>query len=225
MKKILFLFLIFYSIGVKAQNTNQYGLKIIDNVLDYKRSIELDSANSLLEINKHIPNIKLDIRYASSNNFTGSSVYSEARAFARLPVVKALALVQHDLNKKGLGLKIYDAYRPYEVTIKFFDLAADKNFVAHPKNGSRHNRGCAIDLTIINLKNGKELKMPTDYDSFSPEASVDFKELPRRVIRNRNLLIDMMSKYGFAVLYNEWWHFDFKDWKQFDLMDIPFKEL
>jgi zinc D-Ala-D-Ala dipeptidase len=225
MRKILALFLILYSTVSPAQNVNQYGLSIINTVKDYQQSVQLDSNNKLVEIAQYIPNIKLDIRYAGTNNFSGKAVYDQARSFARLPVVKALALVQKDLNKRGLGLKIYDAYRPYAVTVKFFEIATDKNFVANPKNGSRHNRGCAIDLTIIKLKSGRELKMPTPYDSFSPEAATDFTDLPRRVIRNRDLLKELMSKYGFSVILNEWWHFDFKDWKRYDLMDIPFKEL
>ena len=225
MRKILALFLFLCSNTCPAQTVNQFGLSIINTPSDYQRSILLDSNNTLLEISKFIPGIKLDIRYAGTNNFSGKAVYDQARAFARAPVVKALESVQHDLNKRGLGLKIYDGYRPYSVTVKFFEIASDKNFVANPQKGSRHNRGCAIDLTLVKLRNGKEIKMPTTYDSFAPEASSNFKDLPRRVIRKRDLLIAVMTQYGFSVLDNEWWHFDFKDWKQYDLMDIPFKDL
>ena len=225
MRKILALFLILYSTAGYAQKVNQFGLSIINTVKDYHQSVELDSNSKLVEIAKYIPNIKLDIRYAGTNNFSGRAVYDQARAFARLPVVKALAIVQQDLNTRGLGLKIYDAYRPYAVTVKFFEIATDKNFVANPKTGSRHNRGCALDLTIIKLKSGKELKMPTPYDSFLPEAASVFTGLPRRVIRNRDLLKELMIKHGFSILLNEWWHFDFNDWKRYDLTDIPFKDL
>ena len=208
-----------------AQISNPYGLKIINSRTEYLTAIALDSNTKLVEITKRIPNIKLDIRYATTNNFAGVAVYNQARAFARVPVVLALKSVQKELNKKGLGLKIFDAYRPYSVTVKFFEVANDKNFVASPKTGSRHNRGCAIDLTLINLRSGKELKMPTPYDSFAAEASPGFQDLPKRVKANRDLLIQVMENNGFEVLHNEWWHFDFKDWKQFDLMDIPFKQL
>jgi D-alanyl-D-alanine dipeptidase len=152
-------------------------------------------------------------------------VYDEARAFARIPVVLALKSAQKELNKQGLGLKIYDAYRPYSVTVKFFEIAADKNFVASPKTGSRHNRGCAIDLTLVNMRTGKELKMPTPFDSFAPEASPGFNDLPKKVKRNRDLLKHVMERNGFTVLHNEWWHFDFNTWKDYNLMDIPFKQL
>lgn len=208
-----------------TQSVNQYGLQIITNREDYIRNIAIDSNTRLVEVNSYIPNIKLDIRYATSNNFAGQAVYEQARAYARLPVVLALAAVQQELNQKGLGLKIYDAYRPYSVTLKFFEIAADKDFVASPKTGSRHNRGCAIDLTLINLRTGKELKMPTPYDSFSPEAAADYSAVRKRVKANRSTLIDVMTRYGFKVLANEWWHFDYNGWKEFDLMDIPFKEI
>jgi D-alanyl-D-alanine dipeptidase len=124
-----------------------------------------------------------------------------------------------------LGLKIFDGYRPYSVTVKFFDIASDKSFVANPKDGSRHNRGCAIDLTLINLRTGKELEMPTPYDSFAPEAASDFNNLPSEVIQNRELLRSTMEKNGFRVLNNEWWHFDFNGWKSFEIMDIPFENI
>ncbi|MBC7744264.1 MAG: M15 family metallopeptidase [Flavobacterium sp.] len=208
-----------------AQIANPYGLKIINDRSEYLKSIYSDSNNRLVEIVKYEPDIKLDIRYATTNNFTGISVYEEARAFVRLPVALALKAVQKELNKKGLGLKIYDAYRPYAVTIKFFEISKDKNFVASPKTGSRHNRGCAVDLTLVNIRNGKELKMPTPFDSFKPEAHPDFTKLPQKIIANRAILTRVMKDNGFEVLYNEWWHFDFKDWKNYDLMDISFKQL
>src|SRR5687767_4011799 len=154
---LLFLGSNFSSYG---QAPNQYGL-VINTRVDYLKDVAVDYNNQLVEINKYIPGIVLDIKYATTDNFTNQAVYSEGRAFARLPVVLALQEIQLELSKKGLGLKLFDAYRPYSVTVKFYDLATDKNFVADPKTGSRHNRGCAIDLTLINNKSGKELKMPT----------------------------------------------------------------
>ncbi|WP_291399637.1 M15 family metallopeptidase [Daejeonella sp.] len=191
----------------------------------YQSSVKSDKNKELVEIKKWIPNIKLDIRYATKNNFAKIAVYKQAKAFARLPVVEALRNVQNELNKSGIGLKIFDGYRPYSVTVKFYELASDKSFVANPKDGSRHNRGCAIDLTLINLKTGKELEMPTPYDSFAPEAAANFDKLSEQVLKNRALLINTMEKNGFKVLNNEWWHFDFNGWKNFELMDIPFEDL
>lgn len=225
MRKILLFFLFFVCLKSHAQQTNPFGLLIINDMPAYKASVLADKNKELVEIKKFIPNIKLDIRYASKNNFAKQAVYKQAKAFARLPVVEALRKVQNELNKSGFGLKIFDGYRPYSVTVKFFDIASDKSFVANPKDGSRHNRGCAIDLTLINLRTGKELDMPTPYDSFAPEAAADFNDLPPAIIQNRELLRSTMEKNGFRVLNNEWWHFDFNGWKSFEIMDIPFENL
>lgn len=179
----------------------------------------------LVEIKKYIPGIALDIRYATTNNFMHHRMYTQARAFARLPVVEALKAVEADLKTRGLGLKIHDAYRPYSVTVKFYEMAHDTNFVADPRKGSRHNRGCAIDLTVIDLKTGKELNMPTGFDSFSIKASADYPDLPKGEIKNRELLKNVMQAHGFKVYRSEWWHYDFNDWQNYSLLDIPFSEI
>jgi D-alanyl-D-alanine dipeptidase len=225
MRKLLFFSFLLLGQHTFSQKVNPYGLTIINSQSEYKRSISENPDKQLVELKNYIPDLKFDIRYATKNNFTKQAVYKNAKAFARLPVAKSLKYVQAELKKSGLGLKIFDGYRPYSVTVKFFNLASDKNFVANPKDGSRHNRGCAIDLTIINLKTGKELKMPTPYDSFAAAASSDYKNLPADVIKNREILINLMERNGFQVLENEWWHFDFKGWKNFELMDIAFEEL
>lgn len=225
MRKLVFLFLLLSSDGIRAQQANPYGLLITNDLAAYKASVKADKNKELVEIRKYIPNIRLDIRYAGKNNFAKQAVYKQARAFARLPVVEALKNVRKELNKSGLGLKIFDGYRPYSVTVKFFAIASDKSFVANPKDGSRHNRGCAIDLTLVNLRTGKELEMPSPYDSFSAAAASDFMDLPAASIKNRELLRSIMEKNGFRVLNNEWWHFDFNGWKNFELMDIRFEDL
>ena len=225
MKKLLLLLLVSVFSETYSQLKNPYGLEVINEYSIYKKSVELDKNKQLIEIKKHIPTIKLDIRYAGKNNFAKQAVYKQARAFARLPVVDALENVQDELKKSGYGLKIFDGYRPYSVTVKFFAIASDKTFVANPKDGSRHNRGCAIDLTLIDLRTGKELEMPTPYDSFAAEAASDFNNLPAKIIQNRKLLRDTMEKHGFRVLNNEWWHFDFIGWQNYDLLDIAFEDL
>lgn len=225
MRKFVLFSLLVLTIGARAQQNKAYQLLIINDMHAYQSSVKSDKKKEIVEIKKWIPNIKLDIRYATKNNFAKIAVYKQAKAFARLPVVEALRNVQNELNKSGIGLKIFDGYRPYSVTVKFYELASDKSFVANPKDGSRHNRGCAIDLTLINLKTGKELEMPTPYDSFAPEAAANFDKLSEQVLKNRALLINTMEKNGFKVLSNEWWHFDFNGWKNFELMDIPFEDL
>jgi D-alanyl-D-alanine dipeptidase len=132
---------------------------------------------------------------------------------------------QEDLAEKGLGLVIYDAYRPYSATIQFFETYADSTFVAHPSKGSRHNRGCAVDVTLIDIETRTYLEMPTPFDDFSERAHPDFPNLTAEVLANRNLLRQVMEKNGFTVYPAEWWHFDFIGWEDFPLMDIPFEAL
>ena len=139
---------------------------------------EEDSSRLLIDLEKFIPGIKLDVRYATKNNFFGAAVYEVEKAFLRLPAAKALKKVQQELNKKGLGLKIFDAYRPYSVTVKFYEKYPDTNFVASAWKGSLHNRGCAVDLTVIDLKSGEEIEMPTEYDDFTERAGINYSNLP-----------------------------------------------
>ncbi len=222
---ILFLFII-SALGFGQElKKNKYGLFVIDNAQSYKELAVKDSNNLLVDIKKFIPTIKLDIRYSTKNNFLGEPVYNSARAFLRLPAAIALKHIQKELSIIGLGLKIFDAYRPYGATVKFYDKVKDTMYVASAYSGSRHNRGCAVDLTLISLKTSKPLDMPTGFDSFLEKAHSDYLKLPPSEIKNRDLLIGVMAKYGFINLDSEWWHYDFKDWKKFDLMDLSFDQL
>lgn len=191
----------------------------------YKKKIADSPDYKLIEIKKFIPGIVLDIRYATSNNFMHRPMYKQAKAFTRLPVAKALKAIEADLKKRGMGLKIYDAYRPYAVTVKFYEMAHDTNFVADPRKGSRHNRGCAIDLSVINLKTGKELDMPTGFDSFSEKAADGYPKLSKTKIANREMLKSVMQAHGFKIYRTEWWHYDFNGWAGFSLLDVPFEEI
>ncbi len=227
MKNLILLFLLLLCLNSCAQNKaqNPFGLVIVNTKVDYKASVTVNPNNELIEIKKAIPSIALDVRYATKNNFMKQVMYKQPRAFARKPVVEQLKAIQSELAKKGYGLKIFDAYRPYAITIAFYEKASDKNFVANPAKGSKHNRGCAVDLTIIDLKTGKDIPMPTPYDSFEAAAAPHFNELPADVIKNRDFLIATMHAHGFKVIYNEWWHFDFNGWQDYDLMDIAFQDL
>lgn len=226
-KQLLSLLLFTFCFSACAQNNaqNKYGLKIVNDFKTYKASLEKNPNLELVDIKKAIPSVVLDIRYATKNNFMKQVMYKQARAFARKPVVEKLKLIQAELKKKGYGLKIYDGYRPYAVTVSFYQKASDKNFVANPSKGSKHNRGCAIDLSIVDLKTGKDVPMPTPYDSFEAAAAPHYTNLPSQIIKNRDFLINTMQANGFKVIYNEWWHFDFIGWQNYDLMDIPFEKL
>lgn len=158
--------------------------------------------------------IKLDIRYATDNNFMGRKVYPEARAFLQKPAAKAVVRVHQKLKKQGLGLVIYDGYRPWTITKLFWDTVTPEQriFVADPRTGSKHNRGCAVDLAIFDLKTGMAVPMPSGYDEFSERASPGYKGGTQEERRNRDLLRRSMEAEGFIVNENEWWHFDNKDW-------------
>ncbi|WP_316735566.1 M15 family metallopeptidase [Pedobacter aquatilis] len=227
MKLNFFVLLFFASFSAFAQTKPEalQKLVVVNSYNQYLNSIKTNPDNELVEIKKAIPNIKLDIRYATKNNFMQQVMYKQARAFARKPVVESIKKVQAELNKKGLGLKIFDGYRPYKITVEFYKKASDKNFVANPAKGSKHNRGCALDLTIINLKTGKEVEMATPYDSFSKAASANYEPVSELVRKNREYLIAVMKKNKLNVLDNEWWHYDFQGWEQYDIMDIPFQKL
>jgi D-alanyl-D-alanine dipeptidase len=235
MRKLLKLFALIYIIFTfiacesTAENKNDprnpYNLDLVSDISVYKTNITQNPDNELINLENFISSIKLDIRYATTNNFTGKIVYPEVKAFARKPVAESLKKVQEFLENKGLGLMIYDAYRPYSISLKFYEIYPDTNFVAAPWLGSRHNRGCAVDISLYNLKDGKQLSMPSEYDDFSEKAHPDYSNLTDSVIANRTMLINIMKEYGFTVYPTEWWHYDFKGWNNFKLMDIQFKDL
>lgn len=178
----------------------------------------------LLELVKLDKTIKLDIRYARTDNFVGKVVYNEARAFLQRPAAEAVVRVHKLLKKQGLGIVIFDGYRPWTITKLFWEVTPDaqRKYVANPKTGSKHNRGCAVDLSIYDLKTGKLVPMPSDFDEFTERASPDYKGGSAEETRNRDLLRKLMEAEGFTVNANEWWHFDYKDWQTYAIYDIPF---
>jgi zinc D-Ala-D-Ala dipeptidase len=218
---VLIVFLLCSSV-LSAQN--KYGLKAT-TYDEYLASVKSNPAKELVDLEKVVPGLVMEIRYATTNNFTGEKIYNLAKAYARKPVAEALKKVQAELKKKGLGIKMFDAYRPYKATVRFYEVYKDTTYVASPYRGSRHNRGCALDLTIVDLKTGKELKMPTEYDSFRKEAWPSTPVSDPEARKNRQLLIEVMEKNGFKVNSSEWWHFDFKGWKNYEVLDIDFEEL
>lgn len=216
--------LLFTAIFLNGFAQNKYGLKAT-TLAEYKETVKVNPEKELINLVTYIPSLVLDIRYATTNNFTNEKIYNLSRAYARKPVAEALKRIQADLAKQGLGIKIFDAYRPYKATVKFYEIYHDTTYVASPYRGSRHNRGCALDLTVINLKSGEELKMPTGYDSFQKAAWPTTPVSDPLIRRNRELLINVMEKHGFKVNSSEWWHFDFIGWKKYEVLDIDFEEL
>ena len=180
----------------------------------------------LLELVKLDKTVKLDIRYARTDNFVGKVVYPQARAFLQRPAAEAVVRVHKELKKQGLGIVVFDGYRPWSITKLFWEVtpAELRKFVANPKTGSRHNRGCAVDLSIYDLKTGRLVPMPSDFDEFTERASPDYKGGTAEETRNRDRLRRLMEAEGFTVNANEWWHFDFKDWQNYAIYDISFDD-
>jgi D-alanyl-D-alanine dipeptidase len=219
-----FLAMVFMLVSQLCVAQNMYGLKTTDYQA-YLATVKVNPEKALVDLEKCIPGIVLDIRYATTDNFTKEKIYNIAKAYARKPVADALVKVQAELNKHGLGIKIFDAYRPYKATVKFYEVYHDTTYVASPYRGSRHNRGCALDLTIIDLKSGKEVKMPTEYDSFRKEAWPSTPVTDPVIKKNRTMLISVMERNGFKVNSSEWWHYDFIGWKKYEVLDIDFEQL
>lgn len=183
--------------------------------------------SELVDVTKIEPGIRLDIRYASENNFLSTPFYSSARAFLQKPAAEALARVHRSLAKKGYGLLVHDAYRPWYVTYMFWEATPARwhHFVADPKQGSRHNRGCAVDLTLYELASGKAVEMVGGYDEFSDRSYPGYFGGTSRQRWHRDLLRRSMEAEGFAVYEAEWWHFDYKDWRRYPILNKRLEDL
>ena len=181
----------------------------------------------LVEIVRLDPTIRLDIRYATPDNIVRRPVYRQARAFLQRPAAEALVRAHRSLAEKGYGLLVFDGYRPWSVTKLFWDSVRpdQRAFVADPKKGSKHNRGCAVDLSLYDRATGREIEMPSAYDETSERASPDYAGGTARERAARDLLRAAVEKEGFTVEPNEWWHFNYKDWKSYPILDIPFEAI
>ncbi len=184
-------------------------------------------AADLVELVELDPTIRLDIRYASSNNFLGKPVYKEARAFLQRPAAEALAAAHKDLARHGYGLLIHDGYRPWAITKLFWDMTSgsQREFVADPSQGSKHNRGCAVDLTLYDLATGEAVEMPGGYDEMTRRSYPDYRGGAPEARGRRDLLRQVMESHGFTVEPNEWWHFNYRDWEQYQIADVPFSAI
>jgi len=186
-------------------------------------------AADLVEIVKLDPTIRLDVRYATPNNFTGRPVYREARTYLQRPAAEALVRVNRALAARGYGLLVFDGYRPWAVTKLFWDITPqdkrDRGFVANPAKGSKHNRGAAVDLSMYELATGREVVMPSPYDEFSDRAAPDYSGGTAEERERRDLLRAAMEREGFAVDPAEWWHFNYEGWESYPILDIPFEAI
>ncbi len=203
-------------VSVAASSRSTSTQKVAQSPLPYNdRLIDIRSVNN---------KIALDIRYATTNNFLKRKLYPVARCVLRGAAAKALSQVQDNLVKKGLGLKVYDCYRPLSVQKLMWQALPDSRYVANPANGSRHNRGAAVDITLVD-RNGKELEMPTGFDNFTERAFRNYQGASTQAKKNRQLLEDAMKNYGFIPLATEWWHFDAPGWEKYSVLDVPFEAI
>jgi D-alanyl-D-alanine dipeptidase len=171
--------------------------------------------------------IRLDIRYATRDNFLSTPVYTQARAFLQRPAAEALVAASAELRRHGWGLLVHDAYRPWYVTKVFWEATPPdkREFVADPALGSKHNRGCAVDLTLYDLESGRPAVMPSLYDEMSERASPTYAGGSAAERRRRDLLRSVMEAHGFTVYEHEWWHFDYRDWERYPILNLAFEQL
>jgi D-alanyl-D-alanine dipeptidase len=184
-----------------------------------------DAVPDLVDLARFDPRLRFDIRYATAGNFMGRVLYPVARAVAQRPVAEALARVQTRAEAAGYGLLIFDAYRPWRITRAMWEQTPPekREFVADPRTGSRHNRGCSIDLSLH--QGGTEVAMPSPYDDFTPAAYRSNTSAPERALRLSRLLEAWMVAEGFVPLANEWWHYDWAEWRRYPIMDVPLEEV
>lgn len=181
-------------------------------------------ATDLVPIQSINPNIKIELIYATPENFTGEIVYNFHECLLHEKAAIQLGKVQEELEQMGLGLKVWDGYRPPSAQWKFWELVPDERYVSDPRKGGRHTRGTAVDLTLITSE-GVELAMPTGFDDFSEMAHLDYQGASEEALKNRELLQNVMKKHGFEGIHTEWWHFDLKGWQEFPPIDLDVNEL
>jgi D-alanyl-D-alanine dipeptidase len=220
-------FLIFCLFAQIAQAQEGASLLIIDSPELLRLDISKNLSLSMSDLVQSIPSVKIDLKYASKLNFTGKRMYPSkiSTTYLRSEATKALAGVAAELKTMDLGVLIWDAYRPYDVTVRFWKLIHDERYVANPQKGSGHNRGIAVDLSIYRISDGKELNMPTGFDDFSEKAHHGYMQLDEEQIKNRELLLNIMEKYGFRRFTTEWWHYSWPEAEKYTILNLTFKQL
>jgi D-alanyl-D-alanine dipeptidase len=216
----------FVSVIAQKLPLSSYGLPIVKSDSMYQETLLSHPEKQMISL-LQIPGLLMDLRYASANNFMHKNLYPEntKNTFLRKPAYQALKEVARDLDHQGLALVIFDAYRPYAVTVEIWIPVKNELYAANPAKGSGHNRGVAVDLTLADSKTHELLPMPTDFDNFSNSAHQDFSQTDKRRIANRELLKRAMEKHGFIPLSTEWWHFSWPHAENFEVLDLSFREL
>ena len=200
-------------------------LAVLSDPADYRAEVRADPARRLVDLREAVPGIAVDLRYATTHNFLRAVLYDAALPLLRAPAAVRLREVEDDLRASGLGLIVYDAYRPYFVTRRMWQekAAVYAPYLSPPSLGSDHNRGVAVDLGLIDLNSGKPLPMPTDFDAFTPRASHEWPDakLPADEAANRARLLAVMTRHGFHPFAGEWWHYALNGAKDYSVLDLP----
>lgn len=217
------------SLNAQTYKINKYGLKLIKDREGYQAQIKMDPDLQLLPLDSLIGDLKTAFVYATRDNFTHTVLYQHPRPYLRRPAALALQKVAAQFRQLGYGLLIYDAYRPYSVTEKMWQVVPDNRYAADPRHGSGHNKGISVDVSLYDLHTGKAIPMPTGFDDFTNKAHQGFQNLPENILKNRALLKKRMEAGGFTPLSTEWWHFSYtgKTAKgtYYMLMDLNFDTL
>jgi len=221
--KILLLLVTLTFEGFSQKTDNQ--LFIIKNIRNYKKWLQNKPDSGLLPLNTMVSPLFAEVPYATKNNFTGQVLYHNHSFWVTREAGEKLKLIQDSLKSLNLSLYFFDTYRPYVSTEKMWRIVPDERYAANPANGSGHNRGVSVDVSLANLENGKPVPMPTVFDNFTDSAHHDFSNLSNEVLKNRAILKGVMEFYGFKALSTEWWHYSLPDPKRYPLLNIPFKKL
>jgi D-alanyl-D-alanine dipeptidase len=224
---LLFVFKTLFLLSLKSQTEVKNQLKVISSFDSLEMSITLNPLLDMIELKQLVANIKYDLAYAQKSNFTKHRLYPKRLKSTYLRKEPALALskIAEELANKGLGIVVWDAYRPYSVTERFWKLIHDERYVANPTKGSGHNRGIAIDMTLYDLSSGTLIDMPTGFDDFSENAHHGYQNITEIKIKNREILKEVMEKNGFIKFETEWWHYSWPSPSKYDVLNIPFSQL
>jgi D-alanyl-D-alanine dipeptidase len=190
---------------------------------EYNNLYSQSSPEEIIDMSEIIPGLVTDIKYATQDNFVKQKLYTVSKSYGSLTMAYSLKNIQDSLKAIGLGIKIFDAYRPRIIQWLLWEIMPDTTFVASPFSGSRHNRGSAVDLTLIDVKTGKELTMPTPFDDFTEKASHNYHLLPDSIKTNRTILKSIMEKFGFVCYNPEWWHYNHKTLRSYPLKDFQMR--
>lgn len=200
-------------------------LILVDNIKQYKKLVNSKPSSKLILLYHYLQPFKTKIYYRTTENFTGRVLYHKHQLYINLEAAQKLAAVQDSLIKIGYNLLIFDCYRPYFITKRMWKVVPDERYTANPAKGSGHNRGIAIDLSLVNIKTGNPVLMPTAFDNFSDTAHHNFMELPAEAIENRNLLRSIMAHFGFISLSTEWWHYSLPNPTDYPIYNLNFNQL